>query len=148
MSLSLEPAFTLTVALGEPRAVGRTHAGLRRVIPITGGTVEGPLLTGSVLPGGADWNVVRPDGAVHVWARYEISTADGYVMSVLNEGLGTATGRTAAGLPLGWSCPTRPQFEVPEGGPTWLATGFFVGELLPPSGADVATIEVHRVRTA
>ncbi|MEV6347630.1 DUF3237 domain-containing protein [Actinoplanes sp. NPDC051851] len=142
MSLSLEPAFTLTVDLAEAREVGKTHAGFRRVIPITGGTVSGPLLTGEVLPGGADWNVVRPDGAIHVWARYEIRTSDGAVVSIVNEGLGFFSQEERASSP---SMPTRPVFEVPEGGPMWLATGFFLGELRPLSPARVE-IEVSRVR--
>jgi len=140
MSLTLEPAFTLTVDLAEAREVGRTHAGFRRVIPIVGGTVAGPSLTGEVLPGGADWNVVRSDGAVHVWARYEIRTSDGFVVSVVNEGLGTFR---PDGPP---AMATRPVFEVPEGGPAWLATGFFLGELRPLSPERVQ-IEVSQVRT-
>lgn len=139
MPLTLEPAFTLTVDLAEPRVIGRTHAGLRRVIPIAGGTITGPKLTGVVLPGGADWNVVRPDGAVHVWARYEIQTPDGTIISVLNEGLGTVTD------PATMLLPTRPTFEVPETGPAWLGTGFFLGELRPVSPVQVQ-IAVHEVK--
>ncbi|SNY61335.1 DUF3237 family protein [Paractinoplanes atraurantiacus] len=119
MTLALQPAFTLTVDLAEPREVGRTLAGHRRVIPILGGTVTGPALTGEVLPGGADWNLVRPDGAIHVWARYELRTTEGFVVSVTNEGLGEP------GKPI----PTRPVFEVPTAGPAWLSVGFFLGEL-------------------
>lgn len=148
MSLSLEPAFTLYVDVSEPVTVGQTHAGLRRVVPITGGRFEGPLLSGEVLPGGADWNVVRPDGAIHVWARYEIRTSDGHVVSVVNEGLGTITTDPETGRPNGWSCPTYPKFEVPEGGPAWLGTDVFVGQLLTPTQPGLATIDVYRVRAA
>ncbi|MEU8817499.1 DUF3237 domain-containing protein [Actinoplanes sp. NPDC048796] len=119
MTLTLKPAFTLTVDLAEPRDVGQVPTGHRRVIPILGGTVTGPTLTGEILPGGADWNLVRPDGAIHVWARYELRTAEGAVVSVINEGLGRP------GEPI----PTRPVFEVPSPGPTWLAASFFLGEL-------------------
>ena len=141
MALTLEPAFTLTVDCAEPREVGKTHAGLRRVVPILGGTVSGPALTGEVLPCGADWNVVRPDGAVHVWARYEIRSAEGAVISVINEGLGFFDATTTV-----FSMPTRPVFEVPEGGPTWLATGFFLGELRLDGDPGQVIIEVSRVR--
>ncbi len=51
MPLSIEPAFTLTVDLGDMREDGS------RVIPITGGTVAGPGLTGEVLPGVTPGNV-------------------------------------------------------------------------------------------
>jgi Protein of unknown function (DUF3237) len=98
-----------------------------------------------VLPGGADWNVIRPDGAVHVWARYEIRTADGVVVPVVNEGLGDIA---AMGGPAGAAMPTRPVFEVPEGGPMWLATGFFLGELRVGDVAGRVRIEVSRVLAA
>ena len=150
MTLSLRYAFTITADLAEPRLVGLTPAGYRRIIGITGGTVAGPDLTGVVLPGGADWNVVRSDGAIHVWARYEICSADGAVISVINEGLGRPA---AAGLPgpgstpaaaAPWSCPTRPVFEVAAAELSWLNTGFFLGELRPAC-PDRVTISVHQV---
>ena len=145
MALTLEYAFTIAADLGEIREVGKTHAGVRRVIPIVGGTVTGPSLTGDVLPGGADWNVVRPDGAIHIWARYEIRISDGPIVSVVNEGLAyfDAAAPDAGNTP---SIPTHPVFEVPDGGPMWLATGFFLGELKPGDGH--VTIDVSRVRTA
>lgn len=148
MTLTLRHSFTLTVECDAPLEFGTTHVGRRRVIPITGGTVTGPDLTGVVLPGGADWNVRRPDGAIHIWARYQLRTADGHLISVINEGLGAVV-TDADGNPTGWSCPTRPTFEVAEGGPTWLDTASFLGELIPPSTADgPVTIEVHRVLPA
>lgn len=144
MPLTIEPAFTLTVDIGEARVLGRTHAGLRRVIPISGGTVIGPKLTGEILPGGADWNVVRPDGAVHVWARYEIQTNEGAIISVVNEGIAAFNEQSARS---GAVMLTRPLFEVPENGPTWLATSFFIGELRPVSAAQVR-IDVRQVLTS
>ena len=42
--------------------VGESKRGVRRVIPITGGTFSGPKIKGEVLPGGEDWQLVRPDG--------------------------------------------------------------------------------------
>ncbi|GAA4912941.1 DUF3237 family protein [Streptomonospora salina] len=144
MPLTLEYAFTVTVELGEPREVGTTYAGFRRVIPIAGGTVDGPALTGEVLPGGADWNLVRPDGAVHVWARYEIRSADGAVITVVNEGLADPAGPPGGGAAR--ACPTHPVFEVPEGGPTWLNTAFFAGRLsLPTEPGDPVAVDVHRI---
>lgn len=94
--------------------------------------------------------MVRSDGAIHVWARYEICSADGAVISVINEGLGRPA---AAGLPgpgstpaaaAPWSCPTRPVFEVAAAELSWLNTGFFLGELRP-AGPDRVTISVHQV---
>lgn len=42
--------------------VGESKRGVRRVIPITGGTFSDPKIKGVVLPGGEDWQLVRPDG--------------------------------------------------------------------------------------
>src|SRR5579862_9439473 len=47
---------------------GATNEGHRRVIPITGGTVRGPRINGTLLNGGADWNLTRNDGGGSVEA--------------------------------------------------------------------------------
>jgi hypothetical protein len=48
----------------------------RRVVPITGGRVSG-LFDAEILPGGADWQLVRPDGTIEIDTRYSARTADG-----------------------------------------------------------------------
>ena len=71
----------------------RTHArrlanyGERRVIGILGGSVRGPKLNGRILPGGADWQIIRTDGAADIKARYIIETDDGARIMVTSEGL-------------------------------------------------------------
>jgi hypothetical protein len=50
----LRHVASLQVDVGPPLEIGETPAGLRRIIPITGGRVSGPLFSGRVLPGGAD----------------------------------------------------------------------------------------------
>ena len=50
----LEFALQLKVTLGEAFAIDNTQHGRRTVIPITGGTFEGPLLKGTIINGGAD----------------------------------------------------------------------------------------------
>ncbi|WP_460776497.1 DUF3237 domain-containing protein [Microbacterium sp. GXF7504] len=138
MAITTEHLFTLDVDIAPPREVGAVHGGTLRVIPITGGRVHGPRLSGEVLPGGADWNTMRDDGCVHVWARYEIRTDDGHVVSIVNEGLAPID-RTAAAPP---ALLTRPVFTVAEGGPSWLTTTALIGVLRPTGGATVS-IEVH-----
>jgi hypothetical protein len=70
----LERLSRATVEIAAPLVVGDTPLGLRRLIPIPGGHVEGPRLTGEVLPGGADWQLVRADGAGVLEARYTLRT--------------------------------------------------------------------------
>ena len=72
----LEPAFTVEARLGPLEDHGVTRAGHRRVVPIAGGRVGG-LFDAEILPGGADWQVVRPDGTVEIDTRYSARTPAG-----------------------------------------------------------------------
>ena len=65
--------------------VGESKRGTRRVIPITGGTFEGPKIKGEVLPCGEDWQLVRPDGDTELYARYLLKTQDGFIIQVINQ---------------------------------------------------------------
>ena len=65
--------------------LGESKRGTRRVIPITGGTFEGAKIKGEVLPGGDDWQIVRPDGDTELYARYLLKTNDGYIIQVINQ---------------------------------------------------------------
>ncbi|HXS29572.1 MAG TPA: DUF3237 family protein, partial [Steroidobacteraceae bacterium] len=87
MSAALEHVFTVQVAVAPPLVIGESSHGLRRIIPILGGEVEGPRLRGEVLPGGADWQYIRPDGVLQLTARYTLRAADGTLIQVVNRGL-------------------------------------------------------------
>jgi|HigsolmetaAR203D_1030402.scaffolds.fasta_scaffold00441_7 hypothetical protein len=142
MSISLELVTELHVKIAEPLDLGHTPQGWRRVIPITGGTFEGPKLRGKVLPGGADWNVLHPDGRGHLYARYTIETDDGALISVLNEGFSYTTKdvleRRLRGEPVPPSeyyIKTIPRFETASEKYYWMNYSVFVGTLnLHPGG--------------
>jgi hypothetical protein len=85
--LGKQPIFTIHAELAGIMNLGRTPYGERRVIDILGGTVSGPKLNGRVLPGGADWQVVRADGATDIQARYTIESEAGARILVSSEGL-------------------------------------------------------------
>ena len=72
----LESAFWVDARLGPPEDHGVTRAGHRRVIAVAGGRVSG-LFDAEILPGGADWQVVRPDGTIEIDTRYSARTALG-----------------------------------------------------------------------
>jgi len=74
------------VTLEPARDLGDTPLGRRRIIGITGGTFSGPRLRGRVLPGGADWQLIRSDGVACLDARYALETADGALIYVNNKG--------------------------------------------------------------
>jgi hypothetical protein len=66
---------------------GPTPAGERRAINILGGQVEGAKLKGRILPDGADWQLIRADGAIDIQARYTIEAAGGGLILLNSEGL-------------------------------------------------------------
>jgi hypothetical protein len=84
--VSEQPIFTIHSPLGGIQKLGNTPYGERRIINILGGTVEGPKLKGKVLSGGADWQIVRADGVVHLQARYTIESDSGAQILVDAEG--------------------------------------------------------------
>jgi len=102
---------------------GETAAGIRRFIPITGGRVTGPDLSGEVLAGGADWQTLRPDGCTEIEAIYAIRAADGAVISVRNRGL---VAPVEGGSPY---VRTVAHFDAPKGAHDWLNRALFVGTL-------------------
>jgi len=82
-----EHMWDAKVKIGNMINVGKSKYGIRRVIPITGGTFEGPKINGEVLSGGEDWQLVRPDGDTELNARYLLKTNDGFVIQVINRAL-------------------------------------------------------------
>ena len=84
--LELEPLMNVKVTLEPIRDLGETPLGRRRIIGITGGTFSGARLSGRILPGGADWQIIRTDGVAYLDARYTLETADGALIYVNNKG--------------------------------------------------------------
>ncbi len=82
--LHAEHVFDANVTIGGLLNFGKSKYGERRIIPITGGRFKGPDIEGEVLPGGADWQLTRPDGDVELYARYTLKTNDGALIQVQN----------------------------------------------------------------
>lgn len=95
--------YRAEVTIDAPLEIGELASGTRRVIPIRGGWFRGPRLAGTVLPGGADWQVLRHDGVTEVEARYTLQTDDEALIEVYNWGLrhgpAEVMARLAAGAP-------------------------------------------------
>ena len=111
--LDLDHLFDAHVTLAAPVEFGDTPAGRRRIIPITGGTFEGPKLKGNVLPGGGDWVTVRADGSVKLDVRITLQTDDGANVLMTYSGIGV---RGEGGL----SLRTAPLFETGSEKYAWL----------------------------
>ena len=80
----LELIFAAHVRVGAPLDLGDVGKGGRRVVPITGGEFSGPDIRGTVVPGGADWQILRGDGVSELEARYTLQTDDGALIVVRN----------------------------------------------------------------
>src|SRR5690554_3158773 len=78
---TLEFAFEEIVALGPAIPVGDTPRGKRNIIPIPGGTFEGPGIKGEIIGGGWDWQLTRADGCTEIEADYMIGTDDEVVIT-------------------------------------------------------------------
>jgi len=74
------------VEVGPITSLGTGPLGERRVIEITGGHFEGPDLRGTVMSGGADWQIIRGDGVIDLDARYALKEERGGVIRVVSQG--------------------------------------------------------------
>jgi hypothetical protein len=91
------------VKVGRLLKLGDDGFGEARIVPILGGTVAGPGLRGTILPGGADEQRVRADGLTRIHARYVIEAADGALIRVDSQGLRHAAPEVMAALARGES---------------------------------------------
>jgi hypothetical protein len=83
----LEFAFEARFQVATPEDIGVVAGGRRRLIPITGGSFSGPGLSGKLLPGGADHQLLQADGFTQLEARYALVTTEGEKIYVVNRGV-------------------------------------------------------------
>jgi len=121
----LEFALQLKVTLGEAYSCGETQHGRRTIIPITGGTFEGPNIKGTILNGGADYQLANADNRTELEAIYCIKTDDGVNIHVRNRGI-IANGKDENGNPT-FYFKAAPQFEAPADSKyAWLNNSLFL----------------------
>ncbi len=132
---SLEHLCDLAVTIAAPVEVGHTPAGLRRMIPITGGTVTGPRMNGKVLAGGADFQLILGGGTqAHLDARYVIELDDGSRVFVQNTALRVASVENSQRIMQGQPVNTdevyfrcQPKLEATTPAWAWLNESQFIG---------------------
>jgi hypothetical protein len=133
--------YTATVTIAPIEQVGPMPAGTQRITPITGGRFEGPGIRGTIVPGSADWNLLRPDGSSTAEAYYFMRTDDGVVIKVINRAVIPAPKQGAA--PPSRLAVTSPVFEAPQGKYGWLNDGVHVGTLSVKPGGGAVVIRVY-----
>ncbi len=134
--------FEERVVIGAGDDVGATPLGERIRIPILSGTIAGPQLNGTVLPGSADWQLRRADGSVQVDADYMIETDDHVRIHVRN--VGVLDQPKGAPQLYRW---TAPQFEAPMGRYGWLNDAVFVSQInvSTEQGQTIVRVTVYRI---
>ena len=130
---TLQPAFDVDAVVAAPIEVGDTPYGARRMIPILSGRVRGARLSGRLLEGGVDYQLIRADGLAEIHARYIIETDSGARVYVENTGIRhgppEAMARLRSGLPVDPAViyfRTVPRFETASAELAWLQRSIFV----------------------
>ena len=147
----LRPVCTLKVELGPIIEMGQGRAGKRRIIPIIGGTVEGPELSGTILNVGADWQTIFADGSANLDTRYAFETHDGAVIEVVNLGFRHGPPEVLERLAKGeevsadsYYMRTSARFETGDSRYQWVNKSIFIGTgMRKASAVEVAMFAVE-----
>lgn len=132
---NLEFVCELKVTTDKAMSVGITSHGERRIIPITGGTFEGPKMKGTVLNGGADYQFANKENTrTEIEAIYTVKTDDGVLIHIRNVGLSIKSPenieKLAKGEPMDLSknyFRAAPKFDAPNDSKyNWLNDAIFV----------------------
>lgn len=133
MAPPLTHVADITIGVGDPITIGETHEGLRRVVPILGGTIVGPRIKGAILPAGADYQVIRADGYTTLDARYAARLDDGVMIYIVNTGVRfgppEVMDRIKRGEPVHPAAVyfrTTPRFETASSVYEWLTRPLFI----------------------
>jgi hypothetical protein len=153
--LGVEFVVELKVNTDKPMVVGQTAHGQRRIVPITGGTFEGPKMRGTVVNGGADYQFVNKDNTrTEIEAIYSLMTDDGVLIHIRNVGIISRTKEEAEAIAQGkqidWSkiyFRAVPKFEAPQDSKyDWLNNAIFVCKGIPSGGKGYVTIQVWKIQ--
>ena len=130
----LRYACTLEVELGPIREMGMGRGGKRRIIPIVGGSVSGPRLSGRIRNVGADWQTIFEDGIADLDTRYAFETHDGAVIEIVNRGFRHGPPDVLARLAAGEDCApesyymrTSARLETGDPRYMWVNRMIFIG---------------------
>jgi hypothetical protein len=131
---SLTRVYLLEATLGEPLEFGNIAQGRRRIVPLTGGTFNGPELNGTLLPGSsADWQTVLPDGTPLGDIRYTLQTHNGDLLYVQSRSVRHGSPDVLARLARGedvdaseYTFRTSTQIETAAPELDWLNKGVFI----------------------
>jgi hypothetical protein len=85
-SLPVEFLFTIHANVAAPVPIAGGPTGTRVIVNVTGGTFQGPKVSGTVGMGG-DWLSMRTTGSAHLDVRLLLITDDGVAIHMAYEGI-------------------------------------------------------------
>ncbi|MCP5045076.1 MAG: DUF3237 domain-containing protein [bacterium] len=125
--MKLEPLMTYRAELRDPVEVGKGPFGTRRVFDVTGGTAQGPRVSGRLLPSGADWLLVDEQGTGRLDVRGTLETDDGAHIYIYYHGVLELNEKVLGALSSGEATEygdtyfmTQPRFETGDPRYQWL----------------------------
>ena len=131
--LAVEHLADALIDVGAPITIGDVGDGVRRVVPILGGSITGPRFRATILAAGADYQIIRPQGVASLDARYVARTDDGAMIYIVNTGIRYGTPDITARLTRGEFVDpalvyfrTTPRFETASSAYEWLTQSLFI----------------------
>ena len=130
-------AFSVALTVSATHDVGNTQFGHRRQLDVSGGTITGDKLKGTVVTGGLDYELTLSNGAMELEEVLVWKTSDNVSIFVRVCGV-AATGDSAVRI--------VPDIEAPTSGSyNWLNTTKLVGtRVVDPSGGKI-TLDIYDV---
>jgi hypothetical protein len=86
-SVRTQPLFVMRLDVKPLQLLGATPGGSRRIGVVPGGSFAGDRLSGSVLDGASDWQILRADGATTLDVRLVLKTHDEALIGMTYRGL-------------------------------------------------------------
>jgi hypothetical protein len=130
------PVFEANLKLDQTYEVGRTPYGQRDVFVIQGGTISGQKITGSVIPGGLDFQLSFSNGGMEIEQIFMLRTDDGKYIFLRSAG--TAADRSDVRM--------VPDFEAPNASAhSWLNTGKYAARRVVDLAAKTMKISVYDI---
>ena len=146
----LIPMTRVRCEVGALASLGPAPLGERRYVPLLGGTVEGPELTGTIVEGGVDWQIQRSDGVLEIAAHYVIRASDGGLIEVQSNGMrhgpAEVMSELAAGQPLARDAYFfRTLMRFTTGAAAWLHLNKTMALAVGQREARMVVLDVYRV---
>ncbi|WP_395700492.1 DUF3237 family protein [Aquabacterium sp.] len=147
---SLLPMMQIRCTVAPLVSLGPAPQGERRYVPLGGGTVSGPELSGTLVEGGIDWQLQRADGVLEIAAHYVIRADDGGLIEVRSDGLRHGPPEVMARLARGEPVPRELYFfrtvmRFTTGAAHWLHLNKVLALAVGEREAALVKLDVYRL---